>query len=142
MLARRFLQSRRSLVVAAMLAAIAFRAGRPKPPEPTVEGLSELLAQAVGGTVNATDLAWEPSPGFLTETFQGRPVLFLASPKPGEPRDLYRAYVRVTLDGKPVSISRVRNLTETPVEVRLGNNPTVYRFDTERSFIFSAGVTF
>jgi hypothetical protein len=112
--ARRFLNSRRALVLTAALAACLVRAYGSKPPEPTVEGLSELLADAVGGTVKNGDLAWEPSPGFLAETFRGRPVLFLASQRPGQPRDLYRAYVRVTLDGKPVSVERVRNLTETP----------------------------
>jgi hypothetical protein len=114
MAARRFLSSRRALILTVALAAGLVRALGPKPPEPTLEGLSELLGEAVGGTVKNGDLAWEPSPGFLAETFRGRPVLFLASKRPGEPRDLYRAFVRVTLDGKPVSVERVRNLTETP----------------------------
>jgi hypothetical protein len=41
-------------------------------------------------------------------------VLFLAAPKAGAPRDLYRAWIRLTADGKPVSVGRIRNLTDTP----------------------------
>src|SRR4029434_1901253 len=44
----------------------------------------------------------------------GRPLLFLAAPRAGAPRDLYRAWVRLTADGKPVSVWRVRNITDTP----------------------------
>lgn len=114
MSARRFLKSRRALILTVALAACLVRFQRPKPPEPTVEGLSALLGEAVGGTVKPGEFAWEPSRGFLAETFLGRPVLFLAAERPGAPRDLYRAYVRLTRDGKPVSVEQVRNLTETP----------------------------
>jgi hypothetical protein len=98
----------------AALAALSARLVGQGPPVATVEGLSELLGQAVGGTVKPDEFAWEPSPGFLTETFAGRPVLFLAAAKPGAPRDLYRAWVRLTADGKPVSVARMRNITDTP----------------------------
>lgn len=112
--ARTFLRSRRYAVLLAAVAALSVRLFRDEPPPPTVEGLSEVLGKAVGGTVKPEDLAWEPSAGFLTEVFSGRPLLFLAAPQPGAPRDLYRAWVRLTLDGKPVSVQRVRNLTDTP----------------------------
>ncbi|HVJ17448.1 MAG TPA: phosphodiester glycosidase family protein [Polyangiaceae bacterium] len=114
MAARSFLRSRRYVALLTVVAALAVRAIGHGPPAPTVEGLSELLGNAVGGTVKPGELAWEPSPGFLTEVFSGRPLLFLAAPRDGAPRDLYRAWIRLTADGKPVSVSRVRNITDTP----------------------------
>ncbi len=114
MVARRFLRSRYYVVLLAALTALSVRALAPRPPAATVEGLSALLGQAVGGSVSSKDLAWEPSSGFLSELFMGRAVLFLAAPQPGSPRDLYRAWVRLTLDGKPVAVARFRNLTDTP----------------------------
>ncbi len=114
MVARRFLRSRCYVVLLAAMTALGVRALAPRPPEPTVEGLSKLLGQAVGGSVNPKDLAWEPGSGFMSELFMGRAVLFLGAAKAGAPRDLYRAWVRLTLDGKPVSVSRFRNLTDTP----------------------------
>ncbi len=87
----------------------------PTPPPRTVEGLAALLGQAAGAVVAPGDVAWESSPGFLAETFVGRRVLFLGAPTAGAPRDLYRAWVRVTLDGQPIGVRRVRNLTETPL---------------------------
>ena len=73
-----------------------------------------MLGRAVGGVVEPDDIAWEPSPGFWSETLRGRRVLFLGAPVAGRPRDLYRARVRVTLEGKPISVRQVRNLTQTP----------------------------
>ena len=72
-----------------------------------------MLGRAAGGTVDPDDIAWEPSPGFLAETFSGRRVLFLARAEEGGPRDLYRAHVRVTLGGQPIDVTRIRNVTDT-----------------------------
>ena len=91
------------------------RCSTPVPPERTLEGLAEMLGHAAGGVVNPKQIVWEPSPGFLSETFLGRPVLFLAAPAPGQPRDVYRARVRVTLEGQPISVRQLRNITETPL---------------------------
>jgi hypothetical protein len=94
--------------------ALGTRFARPAPPPRTIEGLAALLGQATSGAVLPVDVAWEPSPGVVIEFFWGRRVLFLSSVG-GAPRDLYRARVRVTLEGRPVSIAGVHNLTATPV---------------------------
>ena len=87
----------------------------PKPPEKSLAGLSAALERATGGVVDDRDLAWEESPGFLTETFLGRHLLFLSRGSPQSPRDLYRARVRVTLGGQVIEVRDVCNLTDTPL---------------------------
>lgn len=51
----------------------------------------------------------------LGEAFFGRPVLFLGAEREGAPRDVYRAFVRLDVAGKPIAVQRVRNVTETPI---------------------------
>ena len=87
----------------------------PKPPERSVEGLAELLGGAIGGVVKPDEVIWEQSPGVIEEMLLGRRILFLGAPKAGQARDLYRARVRVTLDGQPLTVGSVRNITDTPV---------------------------
>ncbi|HMR80822.1 MAG TPA: hypothetical protein PKD61_37185, partial [Polyangiaceae bacterium] len=72
-----------------------------------------MLGQASGTVVAAKEIRWEASPGLLRETFLGRRVLFLGAKKQGQPRDVYRAAVRVSVDGKPFAVREVRNLTDT-----------------------------
>lgn len=86
-----------------------------RPPPRTLDGVAEMLGKASGTVVDAKDIAWEPSPGFLAETFLGRRLLFLGAAEQGAPRDVYRARVRVTLDGKPIAVTQLRNLTQTPL---------------------------
>jgi hypothetical protein len=100
--------------IAATLA-VAVHLTRPSPPPRTLPGLAEMLGQGANGVVLPEDIAWEPSGGSLADTFRGRRVLFLSAPEAGEPRDLYRARVRLTVDGKPISVRQARNLTETPL---------------------------
>ncbi len=85
------------------------------PPPRTLEGLAQMLGRATGGVVDPKEIAWEPSPGFLVESFRGRNLLFLSAPAAGKPRDVYRASVRVTLAGQPISVRRLRNVTDTPL---------------------------
>jgi hypothetical protein len=92
----------------------------PAPPERTIEGLSAMLGEAAQGVVRPADIAWEPSPGIGIEVLWGRRVLFLSSPNPGGPRDLFRARVRLTIEGRPVSVFGVVNLTSTPIGDELG----------------------
>jgi hypothetical protein len=92
----------------------------PAPPERTVGGLAAMLGEAVQGVVGPADIAWEPSPGITAEMLWGRRVLFLSSRTAGGPRDLYRARVRLTIEGQPVSASGVKNLTDTPIGDELG----------------------
>ena len=86
-----------------------------KPAALTREGLAEWIGEAIEQSVSPDDVGWEPQQNFITEALFGRRVLFLAAPKKGEPRDVYRAEVRLGYGGQPISISGVRNLTRTPL---------------------------
>ncbi len=96
------------------LLAISLRLTAHGPHERSVAGVARMLAEATGGVVTPDALVWEPSGGFLSDTFVGRHVLFLGAARAGEPKDVYRASVRLTLDGSPIHVSGVHNLTETP----------------------------
>jgi len=93
---------------------------KPPPPEPTLPGLAALLGERSGATVEAESIAWEPRRNVLAELGWGRRVLFLASPRSGGPRDVYRASVRLTPSGQPIAVSSVTNLTDTPDADELG----------------------
>ncbi len=110
-----FLKRRGLLLAIVALVSTGLRVRAPRPPERTVEGLAKLLSGAISGAVQPEEVIWEESPGALVELLLGRPLLFLGAPRLGAARDLYRARVRVTLDGQPLSVSQVRNLTDTPV---------------------------
>ena len=112
---RPFIKQRAALAALAALLALGIRLSTARPPPRTLVGLAHMLGHAAGGVVSPKDIAWEPSPGFLAETFVGRRVLFLSAPHAGEPRDLYRALVRVTLAGQPVSVEQLRDITQTPI---------------------------
>ncbi len=111
---RSFLKSRVALIGLVVGLASGGRCAAPEPPDKSLVGLSAALGRATAGVVDAQDLAWEDSPGFWTETFVGRHLLFLSRPRPGAPRDLYRARARVTRGGQIVELRDVRNLTDTP----------------------------
>src|SRR5690606_10338864 len=83
-------------------------------PERSLAGLAAMLAESVAGVVEPESIIWERSPGFWAETFFGRRVLFLAAPKAGAPRDVYRARVRLARNGSPIAVADVRNITATP----------------------------
>src|SRR5690606_12095670 len=80
----------------------------------STEGFEDMLGEAAALEVTPGHLVWEPSGGFWKDAFYGRRVLFLASAQAGKPQDVYRARVRVTWSGKPISVERVDNLTSTP----------------------------
>ncbi len=87
----------------------------PKPAALSPEGLAEWLGAAIEQSVAADELGWEPQRDFITEALFGRRLLFLAAPQKGQPRDLYRAAVRLGYGGQPIAISWFRNLTRTPL---------------------------
>ena len=101
----------------AFVAAIAVigRALMPGPPPRSIEGLAAMLGEAAGGAVLPGDIAWEPSPGILAEFLWGRRVLFLGRSDNTATRDLFRARVRLTLEGRPVAVAGLHNLTATPL---------------------------
>lgn len=77
---------------------------------------TELLAALQRATGQHVDrVAWEPSRGVVTDATLGRRMLFLASAVPNGPRDLYRARVRVSYEGKPLELCDWVNLTNTPI---------------------------
>lgn len=78
------------------------------------EGLASMLGKPASLAVLPGRIVWEPSGGFWKDTFFGRRLLFLGSPKPSAPKDVYRALVRVTWSGKPISVGPIHNLTATP----------------------------
>ncbi len=99
---------------AAVLATLA-RLLAPAPPARTVEGVAHLLGESIHGHVRPGDFVWEAPRGAWTESLVGRSILFLGADAPGAPRDVYRARVRVSLEGQPLSVSGVRNLTASPL---------------------------
>jgi hypothetical protein len=88
---------------------------RPAPPPRTLEGLADLLGGAAAGAVAPGEVQWEPSRGVLGDALLGRRVLFLAAQSAGRERDVYRARVRLSLEGQPVEVTGLRNITETPL---------------------------
>lgn len=110
-----FLRRRGRLGVLAVLPAVAVHCAREAPAPLTIEGLAGLLGTSARATVEPSSVAWEPSSGVLADLTIGRKALFLGCAKPGAPRDVYRAWVRVSPDGAPLSVTRIRNLTRTPL---------------------------
>ncbi|MBN1608761.1 MAG: hypothetical protein JW940_19190 [Polyangiaceae bacterium] len=110
-----FLRRRAPLILLSAAVAVAAECSKSSPPPRTLQGVAELLGEAAHATVQPKEIAWEPSSGVLLDLLVGRRVLFLAAERPGEPRDLYRAWVRVSADGAPLSVARLRNLTRTPL---------------------------
>jgi hypothetical protein len=111
-------KSRALLASAAALVALAARLAAEPPPPRSIEGVAAALGRAAGAAVKPDDFLWEERGGYVADTFLGRRILFLASrPEdgPGAPRDLYRARVRLTRGGRPISVSDVTNLTRTPL---------------------------
>jgi hypothetical protein len=84
-------------------------------PPPTVEGVAAALGASIGGVVAPQDVRWEPSRGDVADLVLGRRVIFLGSDRPGGPRDVWRAAVRVTPDGMPLGVAGTSNLTSTPL---------------------------
>lgn len=74
-----------------------------------------MLGEASNTHVEPADIQWEPSAGGVSDLLLGRPLLFLAASEAGGPRDVYRAFVRVTREGQPLRVSRLRNVTDTEV---------------------------
>lgn len=78
-------------------------------------GLTELLGRASGVRVKPAEVRWEASRGALEDLFVGRFVLFLGSAEEGGARDVYRARVRVSPEGRVLGVADAWNLTATPL---------------------------
>ena len=85
----------------------------PAPPASDIRGLTSVLGEATRGVVDPQDVRWEPSGGILEDAARGRFVLFLSGDAPGTPRDVWRARVRLTPEGRPLAVTDPHNLTGT-----------------------------
>jgi len=84
------------------------------PPPKTLDGLIEALGASAHVVVRPNDFVWEATEGILPDFTRGRRILFLGADKVGAPRDLYRARVRLSPEGRPLEVREVVNLTSTP----------------------------
>lgn len=115
----RSVQSRVVLIAASAALALGRGCSAELPPPATLEGLVQLLRDSSEVQVRAGEFGWEPSSGPLLDLVFGRQILFLGA-KPGAPRDVYRASVAVSWEGKPLFVQGVRNLTQTPMADEVG----------------------
>jgi hypothetical protein len=81
----------------------------------TAEELAALVGERGNISVSPNDLRWEPSDGIIEDLVFGRWLLFLGSETPDGPRDVYRARVRVSPEGRVVGMGAIYNLTQTPI---------------------------
>jgi hypothetical protein len=110
-----YFTARTRIMGLAALLALAAAGTRPSAPPKSLEGLAALLGRASRSTVLPAAVVWEPGRGVVAEALFGRHVLFLGSATPDAPRDVYRARVRLSAEGKPIAVAAIRNLTETPL---------------------------
>ena len=108
--------ARTSAVAVGLVATLALvhacSAGSPK--AKTLDGLVEGLSSAAHVVVRPDEFVWEGTDGVLLDFARGRHVLFLGAEKPGAPRDLYRARVHLSPEGRPLEVTDVVNLTKSP----------------------------
>jgi len=119
------------------LGALGVGATGTSPPPPTAEGVAAMLGASIGeggGTVRSEDFVWEARGSFWSDAFVGRRVLFLAHRASTQPADLYRARVRLTRAGHPLSVSEVRNLTRSP----LGDDADLVALGQHAAYLTSA----
>ena len=103
-------------VVFAMLGALATIA-RSTSPGRDIAALSTALGRAAGAgqEIAGSDFRWEASGGIVADFVFGRPVLFLARATGEDPRDVWRARVRLSPEGNVLGVVGVRNITNTPL---------------------------
>lgn len=75
-------------------------------------GLKEVLGDT---ELTVRQVAWEPPRGILLDLVLGRPILFEAAQKSDADarQDIYRAFVRVSPEGRVLDVRSARNLTGT-----------------------------
>jgi hypothetical protein len=84
------------------------------PPPKSLDGLCKALGEAAHVVVHPNDFVWEASDGVSSDLANGRRILFLGADREGAPRDLFRARVRLSPEGRPLEVRDVVNLTATP----------------------------
>lgn len=132
--ARPYLRARAPWAAIFAFLGVLLRFLQPSPPPRTAEGVAAMLGAAVGGEVRPDDFVWETRGGAWSDAVLGRPVLFLARPTGAKDADLYRARVRLTRAGQPVSLRVVRNLTASP----LGDDRDLVALGHHAAFVTTA----
>ncbi|MBL0194191.1 MAG: hypothetical protein IPQ09_08190 [Myxococcales bacterium] len=134
------LASRRAALAAFSALGVVVALARPSPVEASSAGVALLLGRATGRVVGSGDYRWEASRGAALDALFGRRVLFLAGAAKDAPRDLFRARVRVTPEGRVLEVVDARNLTATDLGddhalVLLGDKAAyaTYAFGQEQS---------
>jgi hypothetical protein len=93
----------------------AFAIGRGVAPRKDIGDLAQALSEATSGFVEPRDVRWEPSEGVMHDFLFGRWAVFLSAESKSGPRDVWRARVRLTPEGRPVEIGDAHDLTGTPL---------------------------
>ena len=109
------LRSLRRVATTCAVFAASFAVGRGVAPRKDIVNLAGALSDASAGVVEPRDVRWEPSSGVVTDFVFGRWALFLASATKGGPRDVWRARVRLTPEGRPLEVADAHDLTGTPL---------------------------
>jgi hypothetical protein len=109
------LRSLRRVATTCAVFAGSFAIGRGVAPRKDIVDLAAALSEATAGVVEPRDVRWEPSRGVVSDFVVGRWALFLASATPGGPRDVWRARVRLTPEGRPLDVLDAHDLTGTPL---------------------------
>ena len=114
--ARYWARSRAPLVACSAGLAMAVALGRSEPPGRDLGRLAAALGRGAGGAVVApADIRWGPSGGLIEDLVCGRWAVFLARSAGEEPRDVWRARVRVTPEGDALEVDPAHDLTDTPL---------------------------
>lgn len=116
---RRYFGGRARALGAVVLLALVGKLATPRPPERSVAGIAAFLGERSGTRVAGADIAWEPSAGTVTDFARGRGVMFLGVSETGL-RDVFRARVRLTPSGQPLSLSSLARITQTPLADEAG----------------------
>ena len=132
--ARPYLRARAPWAVIFACLGLVLHLTDPSPPPRTAEGVAAMLGAAVGGAVRPDDFVWEARGGPLHDAFLGRQVLFLARRTGEREADLYRARVRLTRAGQPLSLRLLRNLTQSP----LGDDRDLVALGHHAAFVTTA----
>jgi len=113
-----YLRNRVRLVLAAAaLGALVTLCGT-KAAGPGVPGLLDALGGA--STAVVSEFAWEPSSGSIADLLFGRGVLFVGQRAGEKYSELYRAFVRLSPEGRVLGVLRLRNLSQTDLASESG----------------------
>jgi hypothetical protein len=97
------------------LALVAAMALPPSIRDREIGSLALALGESIHGSVLPEDVRWEPAANVAEEYVAGRWAVFLGSDRAGAPRDVWRARVRLSPEGQPLTVEEAHNLTVTPL---------------------------